>query len=276
MATACRRFPTEPSVAVDDWLSRTTFSLKYGPDPSSNEGMKAVGGLAYVSSEEMRAIDEEAIQVFNVDILSLMENAGTAVASLARRMLGGEVAGKSVACLVGKGNNGGDGLVAARHIHNWGAEVSLMLSGRDLGEVASRQLRAVESMGIRIDEGWSMPHHAALLIDALLGYNAKGDPREPIAGLIRRANQARVPILAVDIPSGLDPTAGKPNDPCIVARATLTLGLPKIGFLNPESRRYVGELYLGDVSIPRELYERHSCPAPIFEKDSVVRVRPPP
>jgi len=239
--------------------------------------MKSVDGLVYMTSDEMRSIDEEAIHEYSIDVLSLMENAGAAVASLARRMLGGRVAGKRVACLVGKGNNGGDGLVAARHIHNWGADVSVMLGGGDdLGEIAGRQLRTVERMGLRVDEGWSLPDAAVLLIDALLGYNARGNPREPVAGLIRKANGSGTPILAVDIPSGLDPTAGTPNDPCIVAQATLTLGLPKTGFLNPVSRRYVGELYLADVSIPRRLYERHSCQVPLFEADSIVKVRLPP
>ena len=239
--------------------------------------MKIIGGLAYVESDEMRAMDEEAIQTFQVDVLSMMENAGVAVATLSRRMLGGSLAGKHVVCLVGKGNNGGDGLVAARHIHNWGGEVSVILgSGTELGEVTDRQFRTVEKMGISAAEGWRASPRPALLIDALLGYNARGNPREPVAGLVREANRSQIPILAVDIPSGLDPTTGTPNDPCIEARATLTLGLPKTGFLNPESRRYVGELYVGDISMPREVYRRHSCPAPAFGSDSVVRVRLPP
>jgi hydroxyethylthiazole kinase-like uncharacterized protein yjeF len=238
--------------------------------------MKLYGGLAYVTADEMRAIDQEAIADYSLDVLSLMENAGVAVASLAKRMLGGGVAGKRVCCLVGKGNNGGDGLVAARHLHNWGATVDVMLGSRaELGDIAGRQLRTVEKMGIGIHEGWS-PSRAELMIDALLGYNARGDPREPVAGLIRAANSSATPILAVDVPSGLDPTSGEPNDPCIAARATLTLALPKSGFLNPNSRRCVGELYLGDVSIPRALYERRSYPIPGFEESSVVRIRLPP
>lgn len=239
--------------------------------------MNVIGGLAYVTSDEMRAMDEEAIQTFQVDVLSLMENAGQAVAALSRRLLGGSLAGRHVVCLVGKGNNGGDGLVAARHIHNWGGEVSVVLgSGTELGEVAGRQFRTAEKMGIRAVEGWRASPRPALLIDALLGYSARGNPREPVAELIREANRSQIPILAVDIPSGLDPTTGAPGDPCVEARATLTLGLPKTGFLNPESRRYVGELYVADISMPREVYQRHSCPAPAFGSESTVSVRLPP
>lgn len=240
--------------------------------------MKTLGGLVYVTSEEMRRIDEAAIEEYSVDVLSLMENAGAATAEMARRMLGGGLAGKRVACIVGKGNNGGDGLVAARHLHNWGAKVSVVLSGvrADLGELPARQLQAVEKMGLSVVEGGGDLGSFDLLVDALLGYNAKGDPREPMAGLIRRANGSGIQILGLDIPSGLDPTSGLPNNPCIEAKATLTLGFPKTGFLNPASRRYVGELYLGDVSIPRELYRKYSQSTPPFESGAIVRVQLPP
>lgn len=240
--------------------------------------MKAVDGLVYVTSDEMRMIDEETIEQYSVDVLSLMENAGALTAEMARRVLGGRVAGKRVACIVGKGNNGGDGLVAARHLHNWGAEASVVLSAAraELGDIPSRHLRTVEKMRLSVSEGDADFGSFDLIIDALLGYNARGDPREPVAGLIRQANKAGRPILALDIPSGLDPTSGVPNSPCIEAKATITLGFPKTGFLNPASRRCVGELYLGDVSIPVEVYRRHLQSTPPFESGTIVRVLLPP
>jgi NAD(P)H-hydrate epimerase len=238
--------------------------------------MRAFGGLAFVTAEEMRILDQEAIDEYSLDVPLLMENAGAAVATLAKRMLGGSAAKKRVSCLVGKGNNGGDGVVAARHLHNWGADVQVMLSSAgDLGDITAKQFKTIERMGLSVHEGWSLPDGTELLVDALLGYSSRGNPREPVAGLISAANASGVPILAVDIPSGLDPTSGEPNDPCIIAEATLTLGLPKVGFLNSASRRSVGELYLGDVSIPRSLYLRHSYPVPPFERESVIPVRIP-
>ncbi len=222
----------------------------------------------------MKAIDETAIGDYKIDVLSLMENAGLAAAILAKRMLGGSVRGRRVVCLTGKGNNGGDGLVAARHLHNWGADVSILIGAeRDaLGEVTSRHLHTVEAMGITASQSLELEGFD-LIIDALLGYNAKGQPREPVASIIRKANETDSPMLALDIPSGLDPTSGEPNDPCIVAKATLTLGLPKTCFLSPASRHFVGELYLGDVSIPREVYTRYSMSAPPFGREQVVRIR---
>lgn len=239
--------------------------------------MKVVGGIAFLTSEEMRSADEAAISDFGIDVLSLMENAGHQTAMLAKRMLGGDAGGKSVTCLVGKGNNGGDGLVAARHLHGWGANLNVLLgaSRNEFKNTPAKQLSTVGKLGIPCREGAAELKSSDLIIDALLGYNSAGDPRGPVADLIRVANLAQVPILALDIPSGLDPTTGVPNRPCVTAKATITLGFPKMGFLNPESRPCVGDLFLCDVSLPREVYERRGTTARLFAKESIVRISLP-
>ena len=230
--------------------------------------------MTYVTAEEMKAIDSETIEEYGVGVLSLMENAGLATALLCKKMLEENLRGRRVACLTGKGNNGGDGLVASRHLHNWGVDVTVVLSSarEEVGDVCSSQLAAVEAMGVPVTGVAADLKGFDLLIDALLGYNSKGNPREPMAGLIKRANASPVPILAVDVPSGLDPTTGVPNDPCIAAKATLTLALPKTGFLNQASRKFVGDLYLGDVSIPKRVYEEFHQRVPLFEGSLFVRV----
>jgi NAD(P)H-hydrate epimerase len=235
--------------------------------------LKSRRGLSYVSAEEMAKIDSLTIEDYYVDVLSLMENAGVASANVARLMLGGSVKGKRVACLVGKGNNGGDGLVAARHLRNWGAEVTVFLSGRveELRDITARQLRAV-GRSVQVEEGAGDFAGFELLVDALLGYNSKGDPREPVSSMIRRANESRRRTFAIDIPSGLDPTTGEPYEPCLVAEATITLALPKTGFLNPASKRFVGDLFVADISIPVEVYKRMSVKAPDFGAEQIVRV----
>jgi NAD(P)H-hydrate epimerase len=235
--------------------------------------LKSRGGLSFVSAEEMAKIDSLAIEDYHVDVLSLMENAGVASANAARLMLRGSVKGKQVACLVGKGNNGGDGLVAARHLHNWGAEVTVFLSGRvdELRDITARQLRAM-GKSARVEEGPGDFAGFDLLVDALLGYNSKGNPREPVSSMIRRANESRRRVLAIDVPSGLDPTNGGPYEPCLVAEATITLALPKTGFLNPASKRFVGDLFVADISIPVEVYELLSVKAPDFGAEQIVRV----
>lgn len=237
-------------------------------------GMKKEGGLVYLTAEEMAEADRTAIEDYGVDVIALMENAGVATAQLARKMLGGDVQGKNVCCLVGRGNNGGDGLVAARHLNNWGAAVRVILAGErsDLRDVPARQIAIVDKMEIPVvspKEGFGGAH---LVVDALLGYGSRGNPREPAAGLIRQGNGSDTPILAVDIPSGMDATTGEPGDPTIEARATVTFGLPKTGFLNPKARRYIGELYLADISMPGRIYASHSLEGGLFAKDALVRI----
>lgn len=220
----------------------------------------------------MAEADRIAIEDFGIDVLALMENAGVAVAKVARRMLGGRVEGKSVCCLVGKGNNGGDGLVAARHLYDWGARASVVVAGEpsEVRDIPAKQLNIVRKMGIRID-GPNGNIDADLLIDALLGYGSRGSPREPIAGLISRANSSKTRILAVDIPSGLDATSGEPEEPCIVAKATITFGFPKSGFLNPRAGKFVGALFVADISMPRELYLKYQG-HPIFAQGEILRI----
>ncbi|MDG7008437.1 MAG: NAD(P)H-hydrate epimerase [Nitrososphaerota archaeon] len=236
--------------------------------------MRTQGDVVFLTAQEMAELDRSAIEEFGIDELVLMENAGLAVANAARRLLGGDTAGKKIGVLVGKGNNGGDGLVAARHLQNWGAQVSLVLAGdrADLKALPAKHLEIVEKMGALPVGPESGLRGAHLLVDALLGYNLKGDPKEPLAGLIRRANASKTKILAVDIPSGLDATTGDPGEPCIAADTTVTLGLPKVGFLSPGARKYVGRLYLADISFPNLLYARYAQKAGLFGRDTLVAI----
>lgn len=235
--------------------------------------LKEHEGFSYATAEEMVLLDELVVRDFGIEVLSLMENAGVATAGLARQILGGDVTGKRLACLVGQGNNGGDGLVAARHLHNWGAYVTVILAGKssDLVGAPSAQLSGIRKM-VTVNEGPCSVSGLDLVIDALLGCGARGKPREPIATIISQSNASGVPTLALDLPSGLDPTTGVPNEPCIAAKSTLTLGLPKLGFLNPLARRYVGDLHLADISVPPEAYARVSALVPDFRKERVVRI----
>ncbi len=236
--------------------------------------MKTEGGVVYLTAEEMAEVDRISIEEFGVGVLVLMENAGLGVAAMARRMLGGSASGRRVCVLVGKGNNGGDGLVAVRHLHNWGARVRVTLGGKreELRDVPASQLAVVQKLGIEIREGGGEVGAAELVVDALLGYGSHGDPRGPVAALIRSANGSGIQVLAVDIPSGLDATTGEPGEPCIVAKATVTLGLPKTGFLNPRSREFVGELFVADISMPREIYHRYPGKPLDFGEDNLVRI----
>ncbi len=211
--------------------------------------MQERAGVVYVTAEEMRRIDDAAIREFQVDVLMLMENAGRATATLAKRMLQGTTLRKRVACLVGGGNNGGDGMVAARHLANWGADVEVIVGTTNytLGDYD-------------------------LLIDGLMGYGLEGNPRDRVAMMIKDANVSGRPILALDVPSGMNATSGEIYDPCIKATATLTLALPKTGFLAPGASKYVGDLYLADISIPRRVYQSFGQKNILFQNDTLLKI----
>src|SRR5712691_10593640 len=133
--------------------------------------MQEKAGVVYVTAEEMRRIDDVTIREFQVDVLMLMENAGRATATMARRMLQGTTIGKRVACLVGGGNNGGDGMVAARHLANWGADIEVIVgTTKDkMKDVPLGQLRILEKMGILILSTEYTLRDYELLIDGLIG-----------------------------------------------------------------------------------------------------------
>lgn len=231
-----------------------------------------------VTGEQMAEVDRIMIRELGVDVLQLMEVAGRAVAAFARdHMLSGDARNKRVLILCGTGGNGGDGMVAARFLHAWGAGVEVWLSRRPdpaRGE-AAHQLAILERMGITIVEPSVEPALPAcdLIIDALLGFSLSGAPEGETAALIRAANAHGAPVLAVDLPSGLLATEGTVLDPCIRASATLTLALPKRGLLNQGARVVTGDLFVADIGVPPEVYSRFGVVVgPVFAESDLVFV----
>jgi NAD(P)H-hydrate epimerase len=114
---------------------------------------------------------------------------------------------------------------------------------------------------------------ADLIVDALLGFGLSGPPSGPAALLITAANAHPAPVLAIDLPSGLDARTGDPYDPCIRADATLTLALPKTGLLAAAARPVIGELAVADIGIPMEVYARVGVHVdPLFGERSIITV----
>ncbi|MGH2450128.1 MAG: NAD(P)H-hydrate epimerase, partial [Candidatus Limnocylindria bacterium] len=139
------------------------------------------------------------------------------------------------------------------------------------------QAEALERSGVRVGradpDGADEIAGAELLLDGLLGTSARGAPRDEIAELVRRANRSRVPILAIDLPSGLDPDTGEPLGIAIRAACTVTLALPKAGLLRSPARSLVGELVLADIGIPAAAHERADLDvAALFGQGDLVRI----
>ena len=237
--------------------------------------------LPRVSTEQMREVDRLMVEEYGVSLPQMMENAGRSLARVARsRFLDGDPRGRRVAVLAGTGGNGGGGLVCARHLRNWGAEVEVRLASPPsrLAEVPRHQLAILEVMGVpaaMAPAEVGLPP-ADLLVDAIVGYSLTGAPRGEAAGMIRAANEHRAPVLALDVPSGIESTTGAVHEPAVRATATLTLALPKQGLFGDEARKHVGELYLADIGVPPEPYARPSLGlnvASIFAREEIVRLR---
>ena len=229
--------------------------------------------MQYVSSAEMAAIDELAVKRYNISLLQMMEHAGWNLAKITMPYIKPD---STVSILVGKGNNGGGGLCAARHLRNRDVNVSILLAQRDGNRKSvEHHLVTLQEMDVPIHfwEGDHIIGSRDVIIDALLGYNIKGDPREPLDEMINWANSLGNPIISLDIPSGLNPDSGEPGDPCIKASVTLTLALPKKGFLAPEAKDFLGWLHVCDIGIPVELYHELGLDIEyLFKNEKIVRI----
>ncbi len=226
-----------------------------------------------LTTAQMAEVDRLMVDEFGIALIQMMENAGRNLAELARRLSGGSAAGRRVAVICGTGNNGGGGMVAARHLHNWGATVRVALVGPParLKDIPAHQWRILQTLALTGDDP-DLPH-ADWVVDAVIGYGLMGNPRGDAADWIRRINEAGRPVLSLDAPSGLDATTGAPGRPCVRATATLTLALPKTGLLTSAGRPWVGDVWLADIGVPPEVYQRMGIePGALFGSDTLVRV----
>lgn len=207
-----------------------------------------------VTADQMREVDRIAMEETGPNLFQMMENAGRNLALIAIKVLGKGWEKARVVILAGSGGNGGGGICAARHLANRCMKVKLCLAEPNrLSEVPSFQRKIFQSTsGKEVESANLSEEPADLILDALIGYGLNSAPQRTAAELIRWANQANTPILALDIPSGVNATTGQTPGEFIRAQWTVTLALPKTGLL-PEN---TGELFLADIGIPKETYRR--------------------
>ena len=218
-----------------------------------------------ITESQMREVDRIMVENLGIELVQMMENAGRNLADLALRRF----RPARVIVLAGPGGNGGGGMAAARHLANRGVDVQVALSrpAEEYRGVPAHQLAILERMEIPLGD---TPTPAALIVDALIGYSLRGDPRGTTSDLIEWANDAAAPVLSLDTPSGLNVTTGEAATPCIEAVATMTLALPKVGLLEAHQ---VGELWLADISVPPSVYEAFDLEVGnLFVHDTVVRL----
>ncbi len=216
--------------------------------------------MKVVTAAEMRKIDQDTIEGIGIPGIVLMETAGS---EIVRAIDCHYPAAQRIGILVGKGNNGGDGLVIARQLAHAGRDVHIFLvssSDSFTGE-ARTNLKIANNLGLHIEEALEdvsthiKSHRCELLIDAIFGTGLHSDVREPISTIINKINKLSTPILAVDLPSGLDADTGNPLGTCVKADRTVTIGLPKRGLLLHPGAELAGKIEIVDIGFPRQVID---------------------
>ncbi|HAV40792.1 MAG TPA: bifunctional ADP-dependent NAD(P)H-hydrate dehydratase/NAD(P)H-hydrate epimerase [Acidobacteria bacterium] len=235
--------------------------------------------MKILTASQMREIDRQAIENLGIPGLVLMENAGREVASLLSNEL--KIGpGCPVLVIAGKGNNGGDGLVAARHLFNYGVDCEVLLVSRE-EEVkgdALVNLQIAKKTGIKIKAVptpalWRryrpLLKEAPVVIDALFGTGLSSPLSGLYAQVINDLNNSGDLIVAVDIPSGLSADSFELIGPAVKADFTVTMAAPKIAHIFPPAEDYTGELYVADISVPPFLFNRPDFSIELVEIDSL-------
>ena len=218
-----------------------------------------------VTRAKMREIDRMAIEQYHVPGIVLMENAARAVAQTVLRMVEADVVSPDAVIVCGGGNNGGDGLAVARHLHNADIDLTVALC------VDADKFRGDALINFNIASAMKLPMVNArrefppmargVIIDGIFGTGLDRPPGEPFAQIIEQMNATGHPIVAIDVPSGLDCDTGQPLGACIRAARTVTFVAEKIGFDNPAAKEFLGEVTVGDIGCPRELIAGLEDPA---------------
>lgn len=207
-----------------------------------------------VTAQKMRAIDEKALSETGPNLYQMMENAGRNLATISHQFVK-KIKNRNpvVLVLAGTGGNGGGGICAARHLANHGMDVVVCVSDPDrLKEVTEYQLSVMKNSGAVLFNFSEVKNLKTpdLIIDSVLGYSLSGAPAGRALDFIHWMNNQPVPILSLDVPSGIDATSGEAPGESVKPDVTLTLALPKTGLHDSTT----GKLFLGDIGIPEKTF----------------------
>ena len=232
----------------------------------------------------MTEVDRLATEEFGITLLQMMEQAGSHLAEVVRLETGGDLRDRPIVVAVGPGNNGGGGLVAARHLLNRGARVRVVLArpALRLTDAGRHQLATLIAMGatccvatydLSDEELEAALGEADAVVDAILGYAGRGAPRGEVARLVEVIVRSGRPVVSLDVPTGVDPDTGEAAATAITAAATLTLALSKPGLMMGEGAIRAGRLYLGDIGLPPALYARLGLGVgPVFATSRIIQL----
>lgn len=220
-----------------------------------------------ISTEQMRKVDNLMINKYGIELIQMMENAGANLAELAIDLMKKNFENcnpKNIVIACGLGNNGGGGMVAARHLSNHGFKVTVVLTGAEakLKSIPLKQWNILKKIPVGMiiansSDTLGVFNDADLIIDAIIGYGMHGELKGMPAHVIHEILNTQIKnVLSLDAPSGLNTTTGDFNEElCIKAYATMTLALPKTGLVQENAKECVGRLYVADISVPPKLYK---------------------
>ncbi|GAV21901.1 bifunctional ADP-dependent NAD(P)H-hydrate dehydratase/NAD(P)H-hydrate epimerase [Carboxydothermus pertinax] len=239
--------------------------------------------MLLLTGREMAEFDQKAINEYGIPGIVLMENAALKTFYRIKEILG-EVAGKKIIILVGKGNNGGDGLALARHLANAGAKIRVFLLFKDQfkGD-ALINFHILKKMSEKIYEGVTENLNllkislidADMVVDAIYGTGFRGALPPEIREVVEIVNQAEAIKLAVDIPSGVDSSTGRVEGTAFLADYTVTFGLPKLGQILYPGRSYCGKVLVEDISFPEKLKKEFPVKRWLLDKKVIKKFLKP-
>lgn len=224
-----------------------------------------VNEVAWIPVDAMREIDRIMVNDLGIVLLQMMENAGRALSIVTQQLVGP----KRATLVAGGGGNGGGGMVAARHLHNLGVEVSVHLTSDTdrLTPVASHQLQILERLGVALIE--RPEFDTDVVVDAMVGYGLRSALSGAASKVAEALTDVDIPIVSLDIPSGVHGDTGETSGPAVAATATVTLCLPKLGLTAPNT----GDLYLADISVPPSTVAQvTNGPTPPFHRGRILRI----
>jgi len=239
--------------------------------------------LRPIISSEMKQFEAFSCENFPVTLETMMQEAGKGIYDWVMEYLNEMVKiqdqvrndkRQKILIVCGKGNNGGDALVAARLLHEKGIHIQVLsfYPDSEFSKMAKQEMKKVRELGISIhgEIGQSRFHKYDLIIDALFGFSLSGDPRPPTNKIINQINKSGVPILSIDVPSGFDCEIGQVMNPIVNATYTLCLGMLKFGLR--EHSEVSGKLFLGSLGIPEIAYQELGYDEPIFFGKSTIPI----
>jgi len=224
--------------------------------------------VPYINHKQISKLDDLMVNYFNIPVVMMMENAGYRMAEFIRKQFPTK---KRILLVCGKGNNGGDGIAAARHLLNFGYEPTIFLITKKISKEPLIHLKIAKKLQIPMitttKELRKEIVKQDIVYDCLIGYNLKGGLKKEFKKVVEIINQIKKPIIACDIPSGIDTDKGAIHKEYINATHILFLSLPKIGCKKIKAKKFVA-----DIGIPKALYAKINVKSQnYFKKETIIK-----